>query len=247
MADSVEELEARRTRILEELAAVGDMRPGSITECYRPCGKQPCCCKEAGHPGHGPYYSLTFKAGGKTVTRHLAPGPTLSKTRREIAAFRTFEQLVPKWVAVNQAICEARPVEDGQSAERRTLKKNRRDRPGGSRAGDRAHSRSGLAAAAHAAELGASRVRGAHGHARRRGALLEQLLNSERDTAGPPSPAGPGTRPHSSAIATSNSPGPGSAWSARAYSTVPPVGTGLSPKDQELDIVATSFSPAPAD
>ena len=123
MADSLEKLEGRRTRVLEDLAAVGDMRPGSITERYRPCGKQPCCCKEAGHPGHGPYYSLTFKAGGKTVTRHLARGPALDKTRREIAAFRTFEQLVPKLVAVNQAICEARAVDDSEPAERRALKK----------------------------------------------------------------------------------------------------------------------------
>jgi len=122
MADSLEELEARRGRVVEELAAVGDMRPGSITERYRPCGKQPCCCKEAGHPGHGPYYSLTFKAGGKTVTQHVA-GPALDKARREIAAFRQFEQLVAKLVAVNQAICAARPVEDSEPGERRGLKK----------------------------------------------------------------------------------------------------------------------------
>lgn len=123
MADPLEEWEAKRTRVLEELAAVGDMRPGSITERYRQCGKHPCCCKDAEHPGHGPYYSLTYKAGGKTVTRHLTPGPVLDKARAEIAAFRTFEQLVPKLVAVNQTICEMRPVDETEPAERRALKK----------------------------------------------------------------------------------------------------------------------------
>ena len=123
MAELLEDLETKRVRVLEELAALGDMRPGSIAERYRQCGKRPCCCEEAQHPGHGPYYSLTYKAGGKTRTRHLAPGPVLAKARREIAAFRKFEQLVPKLVAINQAICDVRPVDDAEPAERRTLKK----------------------------------------------------------------------------------------------------------------------------
>ena len=123
MAELLEDLETKRMRVLEELAALGDMRPGSIAERYRQCGKQPCCCEDAEHPGHGPYYSLTYKAGGKTRTRHLAPGPVLDKARREIAAFRRFEQLVPKLVAVNQAICEVRPVDDATPAVRRALKK----------------------------------------------------------------------------------------------------------------------------
>src|SRR5712692_3001272 len=109
MAESLEDLEATRRRVVEELAALGDMRPGSITPRYRRCGKHPCCCEDAEHPGHGPYYSLTYKAARKTLTRHLAPGPVLDKARREIAAFRKFEQLVPKLVAVNQAICATRP------------------------------------------------------------------------------------------------------------------------------------------
>jgi hypothetical protein len=123
MAELLADLETKRMRVLEELTALGDMRPGSIAERYRQCGKQPCCCEDAAHPGHGPYYSLTYKAGGKTRTRHLAPGPVLDKARREIATFRKFERLVPKLVAINQAICELRPVDDGEPAERRGLKK----------------------------------------------------------------------------------------------------------------------------
>jgi hypothetical protein len=123
MAESLADLEAKRAGLLEEIGQVGDMRRGSIAERYRRCGKRPCCCEQRDHPGHGPYYSLTVKSGSKTVTRHLAPGPVVTRARRQIAAFRKFERLVPELVAVNEAICEARPIEEAETAERTTLKK----------------------------------------------------------------------------------------------------------------------------
>ena len=133
MARTIEELEDKRAEVLKQIEEVGDMRRGSIAERYRECGKHPCCCEEAAHPGHGPYYSLTVKAAGTTVTRHLAPGVELAKVEREIAAFRRFQELVPELVAVNEEICEARPSAEpgGDSIERRTVKKNCRARPGG--------------------------------------------------------------------------------------------------------------------
>lgn len=124
MAKTLEELEGRRAAVRKQIEEIGDMRRGSIAERYRQCGKHPCCCEQADHPGHGPYYSLTVKAEGTTVTRHLA-GAELAKVEREIAAFRQFQELVPALVAVNEEICEARPVGDpgDESIERGALKK----------------------------------------------------------------------------------------------------------------------------
>lgn len=140
MAKTIEELEGRRADVLQQIEDIGDMRRGSIAERYRQCGKHPCCCEEADHPGHGPYYSLTVKAEGKTVTRHLAPGAAVAKVEREIAAFRRFQELVPELVEVNEAICEVRPLHapDGESIERATLKKKS---PRSSRRRSRAKSR----------------------------------------------------------------------------------------------------------
>jgi hypothetical protein len=125
MARTLEEMEGRRAAVLRQIEAIGDMRRGSIAERYRQCGKHPCCCEQADHPGHGPYYSWTVKVEGTTVTRHLAAGAELAKVEREIAAFRRFQALVPELVAVNEEICAARPVADGgeESSERRTLEK----------------------------------------------------------------------------------------------------------------------------
>ena len=126
MAKTIEELEGRRAVVLKEIAEVGDMRRGSIAERYRQCGKHPCCCEEADHPGHGPYYSLTVKAEGTTVTRHVAAGAELAKVQREITAFRRFQDLVPALVAVNEEICEARPVEEaGDEASERSQREKK--------------------------------------------------------------------------------------------------------------------------
>ena len=125
MGESLEELEGRRAAVLKQMEEIGDMRRGSIAERYRQCGKHPCCCEQADHPGHGAYYTLTVKAEGTTVTRHLAAGADLAKVEREIAAFRRFQDLVPELVGVNEEICDARPVGDRgeESSERRALKK----------------------------------------------------------------------------------------------------------------------------
>jgi hypothetical protein len=125
MARTIEELESRRAAVLKQIEEIGDMRRGSIAERYRQCGKHPCCCEQADHPGHGPYYSLTVKAEGTTVTRHLAAGAELAKVEREIATFRRFQALVPELVEVNEEICAARPVAEsgGASMERKTREK----------------------------------------------------------------------------------------------------------------------------
>jgi Family of unknown function (DUF6788) len=107
---SLPELEARRAELYARLAEVGDFRRGSISQNYRRCGKPNCACAAAEHPGHGPRQLWTRRgSGGKTVGRQLAAGE-VDKVRRELDAHRDFAQLSEKIVAVNEAICEARPV-----------------------------------------------------------------------------------------------------------------------------------------
>jgi len=102
-------LEQQRAQLYQRLAATGDLRPGSINPTYRKCGKPNCACARPGHPGHGPRWLWTRSAGGKTRTRQLAPAE-LDKVRAELAAYRQFAALAEQIVAVNEAICEARPV-----------------------------------------------------------------------------------------------------------------------------------------
>lgn len=120
MEHTFSKLESDRSVLLEALATTGDMRRGSITEVYRPCGKPTCACTAVDHPGHGPYYALTKKVDGKTKTRQLRPGPMLTKIEREVETYRTFRDTCNRLIEVNEAICDARPVEVSD-----TLKKKR--------------------------------------------------------------------------------------------------------------------------
>lgn len=106
---SLPDLEQQRADLYERLAGTGDLRPGSINATYRKCGKPNCACAQPGHRGHGPRWLWTRSAGGKTRTRQLAPAE-LDKVRAELAAYRQFAALSEQIVAVNEAICEARPL-----------------------------------------------------------------------------------------------------------------------------------------
>lgn len=119
MSDPLAKLEADRDALLQTLASTGDMRRGSITEVFRSCGKPTCACASAEHPGHGPYYAFTTKVDGKTKTLQLRPGPVLSKIEREVQTYRGFRATCGRLLDVNDAICDARPVDASGSEKRR--------------------------------------------------------------------------------------------------------------------------------
>jgi len=124
MAETLEELEEKRTTLLGALAATGDMRRGSITECYRRCGKSNCACAQPDHPGHGPFYAFTRKVDGKTKTVQLRPGPALNKLLREVETYHGFRRMVEDLIETNEAICRLRSVqEEAESPQRQALKK----------------------------------------------------------------------------------------------------------------------------
>ncbi|MEX2621964.1 MAG: DUF6788 family protein [Egibacteraceae bacterium] len=107
----LDDLEQQRTRLYDQLAATDDFRRGSVTESYRRCGKPNCACARQDHPGHGPRVMWTRKdPGGKTTGRQLT-AEEVDKVRGEIAAYRQFVELSRQVVEVNEAICEARPLQ----------------------------------------------------------------------------------------------------------------------------------------
>jgi hypothetical protein len=123
MAEVLEELEARRRKLLKALGDTGDMRRGSISEVFRRCGKASCACSDSQHPGHGPFYAFTRKVAGKTQTIQLRVGPELDKLLEEVRTYHEFRGAVEELLGVNEAICKLRPVGSPETRERRTLKK----------------------------------------------------------------------------------------------------------------------------
>jgi hypothetical protein len=112
MPDSLVALEVRRSEVLAEIAALGDFRPGSISTTGGRCGTASCHCHKPDDPGHAPHVRLTYKAAGKTVTESFPTPAAQRKAEREIAAFRTYQELSRTLIETNEVICRARPVED---------------------------------------------------------------------------------------------------------------------------------------
>ena len=117
MADSLPELERRRSDLLTQISQLGDFRPGSITSTQGRCGNPNCHCHKPGEPSHGPNLRLTYKVAGKTVTESFLTPTCQRKAQREVAEFRRYQQLSRTFIEVNTEICQARPLEDTLSPE----------------------------------------------------------------------------------------------------------------------------------
>ncbi len=131
MPDSLAALEDWRSRLLLELAQIGDFRRGSIQSLFRRCGKSNCACAQEGHPGHGPVTRLAYKVRGKSVALTLSAPAEVRKAEREVAAFRRFQQLSAELVEVNERICQLRPpqIQDLEQPPQVPKKRYARSRP----------------------------------------------------------------------------------------------------------------------
>lgn len=112
MPDSLPALEAQRSTIQQQISQLGDMRAGSISTTGGRCGNPRCHCHKKDDPGHGPFYRLTRKIGGKTITETFSTPPALRKAEREVAEHHRFRELSRDLLEVNEKICQSRPVED---------------------------------------------------------------------------------------------------------------------------------------
>jgi hypothetical protein len=110
MTPSLANLEQQRTALQNQLAELGDFRAGSITGTGGRCGNSRCHCHEANDPGHGPYYRLTRKVNGKTVTETFFTEAALRKAQREVEEYHRFRRLSQELLEVNEQICRLRPV-----------------------------------------------------------------------------------------------------------------------------------------
>ena len=100
------------------------MRSGSITGTGGRCGNPHCHWHLAGDAGHGPYYRLTHKVNGKTLTATFFSPASLAKAQREVGECQRFRKLSGQRLKVNEQICQLRPVaETTPSAQEEELRK----------------------------------------------------------------------------------------------------------------------------
>ena len=92
MSDPLPALESQRTIIQRQISKLGDLRAGSVTTTGGRCGNPRCHCHEQDDPGHGPFYRLTRKIGGKTVTETFSTPAALRKAQHEVAEYHRFRE-----------------------------------------------------------------------------------------------------------------------------------------------------------
>ena len=118
---SLEELAKQQAELRAALSQTTDMRPGSLVQRFRVCGKPTCHCAQKGSRGHGPSWSLTRAVAGKTITK-LIPPQAVQTTRAQIAEYRRFRAITKALVELSEQLCDARLVQ-GQAASQETVKK----------------------------------------------------------------------------------------------------------------------------
>ena len=85
----LDEIRKRINRIKAELAAIDEMRPGSLTRQYKDPASQ-----------SGPYYQPSYTRQMKSRTEYV-PRDCLRDVRRQIGNYQRFKALGAEWIALS--------------------------------------------------------------------------------------------------------------------------------------------------
>ncbi len=115
-------LEQNRRSILAELAAIGDMRPGSLVHRYMKCSTPSCRCRQEGDPGHGPYFLLVRNIDGKRTSRSL-PTAAAAAVQTQLDEYQRFRRLTAALVELSEQLADARLRQTGTNTRAEARKK----------------------------------------------------------------------------------------------------------------------------
>ena len=99
--ETYRQLTQQRAQILQQLAALGPMRMGSVCDHHLPTKR-----KDGSTYRRGPYPTYTFKQRGKTRGRQLHNQQEAELYRRQIDTFRRYQALSAQLVQVSQRLAD---------------------------------------------------------------------------------------------------------------------------------------------
>lgn len=93
-------LTKRIAAIKAELAALGPLRPGSLSQQYNVCGNPRCRCKADPPQKHGPYYQLSYTFRGKSHSDFVRR-EALPQVQEQMRNYETLRALVDEWIGLS--------------------------------------------------------------------------------------------------------------------------------------------------
>ena len=108
----IQEIEARRQALMKEMLSIRSMRRGAINEQYfKIKGKKESL--------RGPYYVISRRQGGKTVSMRITSAKQLEQVKKDVAAHKRFVQLCKEFEALTERLGEfERQTPEGQEKKR---------------------------------------------------------------------------------------------------------------------------------
>ena len=109
-------LQQRIDKIKQQIAALGDLRPGALTQQYNVCGSPNCRCKATPPVKHGPYYQISVKRHGKSTSQFVRE-QDLEEVQKQLDNYRRLRELVDEWITLSSEISSLRIQELRQAAD----------------------------------------------------------------------------------------------------------------------------------
>jgi hypothetical protein len=91
------QLERQIEKVKRDLAALGDLRPGSLSTQYNVCGTPGCRCKADPPKKHGPYYQVSFSRKGKSSSKFVKK-EDLPAIRKQLKNYERMKELMDRWI-----------------------------------------------------------------------------------------------------------------------------------------------------
>jgi hypothetical protein len=91
------ELSRRIEGIKAQLAELGDLRPGTLSEQYNTCRSPTCRCKADPPQKHGPYHQLSYTRHGRSRSENVR-SEDLTAVRAQLQNYQRLRDLIDQWI-----------------------------------------------------------------------------------------------------------------------------------------------------
>ena len=115
-------IENRIQKIKQQIAELGDIRPGALSQQYNVCGNPTCRCKATPPVKHGPYYQISFTWKGKSRSQFVRDDDA-EEASRHLENYRLLRELVDEWVTLAVELSQLRMLQRRALAKKKTVPK----------------------------------------------------------------------------------------------------------------------------